>query len=60
MGPTTVQRYCAACDNKNLIAYFSLRMRETAIFPFRAKIWCHHHVPQPQFPTKRGNVKEFH
>jgi len=41
--------------SKCQIAYFIMRMRATAIFLLPSKIWHHHRVPWPRFPTTRGN-----
>jgi len=40
---------------KGQIAYFLLRMRETAIFLLPSKIGHHHRVPRPRFPMRREN-----
>jgi len=41
--------------SKVQIAYFLLRMRETAKFYFRSKIWRHHRVRRPRFPIRGRN-----
>jgi len=50
-GCTVIRRwnFGDSAINKGHIAYFSLRMRDTAIFYFRSKIWRHHRVPRPRF-----------
>jgi len=35
-----------------------MRMRETAIFQLRSKIWRHHRVPWPRFAIRCGNFSD--
>jgi len=41
--------------NKAYIAYFYCACAKRPYFHFRSKIWGHHCVPLPQFPSRCGN-----
>ena len=47
-------RTCNSDINKGYIEYFHGTCVKRPYFHFQYKIWCHHHVPRPRSPVRRG------